>query len=150
VTLLPVRFQDFDPGEEKFDIVVSSSSINHLDEQACSTILSKSVSRDLYLGLFRRLRSFLNPGAVVVIYCCSRYNVFQLLGVTNPFNKNIEWGKHQDPSVWKDLLLEAGFAEPVIRWHSFNSLGAPGRLLLSNRLAAYFFTSAFYLTVRNP
>jgi SAM-dependent methyltransferase len=150
VTLLPVTFQDFDPEGEKFDIVVSSSSINHLDEQACSTILTNKASRALYVQLFHKLKSLLNPGAVVIIYCCSRYNFFQFLGITDPLNKNIEWHKHQDPSVWKELLEEAGFVEPAIRWHSFNSLGALGRLLLGNRLAAYFLTSIFYLTVKNP
>jgi 2-polyprenyl-3-methyl-5-hydroxy-6-metoxy-1,4-benzoquinol methylase len=150
VRLLPVTFQDFDPEAEKYDIAVSHQSINHLDEQACSTLLSNDQSRARYLEIFLKLKTMLNPGAVVIIYDCSRYNIFQFLGITNPIAKTIRWDLHQDPYLWQDLLVEAGFVQPAVRWASFNTLGSLGRLLLSNQLAAYFLRSTFYLTVQTP
>ncbi|HXW71661.1 MAG TPA: class I SAM-dependent methyltransferase [Methylocella sp.] len=150
VVMVPVTFQDFDPAGKKFDIVVSHASINHLDELACSTLMTDKKSRMVYLQLFHKLKNMLNPGAVVIIFDCSRHNFFQALGIKNPIARSIEWDKHQDPAVWKELLLEAGFIKPLIRWQSLNSFGRLGRLLLANRFMAYFFTSGFYLTVENP
>ncbi len=60
----------------------------------------------------------------------------------------IEWHKHQSPKLWAALVAEAGFAESRIGWTSFNRLGNPGKLLLGNKLAAYFLTSHFCLKVR--
>ncbi len=150
VTLLPKTFQEFDPAGEKFDIAVSHASINHLDELACSTILTNMESRTTYLHLFQKLKGMLNPGGVVIICDCSRKNFFQLLGVKNPVAKTIEWDKHQSPSVWTDILKDAGFVEPILRWSSPNSFGAFGDLLLGNRVASYFFDSCFCLSVKNP
>ncbi len=39
---------------------------------------------------------------------------------------------------------------PEIGWRTFNTLGAPGRLLLGNALAAYLTTSNFRLVVSKP
>jgi hypothetical protein len=130
-----------------FDIAVSHDSINHLNETACSTLHQNHESRAVYVDVFRKLKSILNPGAVVIICDCSRYNFFHSLGVRNPVARKIEWHKHQDPHVWAGILAEAGFTHPVIRWSSFHSLGMVGRMLLGNRIAAYFLHSHFRLTV---
>ena len=53
----------------------------------------------------------------------------------------------QAPEVWAGLLTEAGFSSPRIRWSSFYQFRRPGRLLLGNRLAAYFLQSHFCLTM---
>jgi SAM-dependent methyltransferase len=148
--LLPVTFQDYDPSADKFDIVISRNSINHLNEEACITLHQKYESRSIYVDIFRRLKSMLNPGAMVIICDCSRYNFFQLLDLQNPLARTIEWHKHQDPALWIKLLKEAGFIQPAIRWSSFNSLGKFGQLLLGNKIAAYFLYSHFCLTIRNP
>lgn len=150
VTLVPVTFQEFDPGEEKFDIVVSYASINHLDEMACSTMLTDPRSRATYLQLFRKLRALTSPGGKVIIVDCSRYNFFSLLSLTNPFARTITWEKHQSPAVWARLLEEAGFVEPRLRWLTFNTLGSLGRLVLGNPVASYFFDSLFCLSVEAP
>ena len=150
VVLRPVTFQEFDPRGERFDLALSHSSINHLDEEACVSLRESSDARETYLGLLRRLRSMLNPGADVVVCDCSRHNLFGHLGLRNPFAPSVEWHKHQSPSLWANLFCQAGFERPVVRWNTFNSLGAPGRMLLGNRAASYFLVSHFRLSVVNP
>jgi hypothetical protein len=63
----------------------------------------------------------------------------------NPFCRSIEWHKHQSPKVWAELGCEAGFCRPVITWSCFNALGALGKWILGNRIAAYFLLSQFCL-----
>ena len=150
VLLRPDRFQEFDPKGETFDLVISYNSINHLDEEACIALSESAEARKTYLELLCRLRSMLNPGADVIVCDCSRHNLFAQLGLRNPFARTIEWHKHQSPYFWTDLFCEAGFEQPVVRWNAFNSLGAPGRMLLGNRAASYFLTSHFRLSVVNP
>ena len=49
--------------------------------------------------------------------------------------------------AWIGLLREAGFTEPRVRWSTANSLRRPGRVLLGNRVAAWFTEGAFCLTM---
>lgn len=35
VSIKPLRFQDYQPKDVRFDIILLHNSINHLDEQAC-------------------------------------------------------------------------------------------------------------------
>jgi len=150
VLLQPVTFQEFDPQGETFDLVISRSSINHLDEEACISLRESPEARSTYLELLHKLRSMLNPGADVIVCDCSRHNLFAHLGIRNPFAPVIEWHKHQSPYFWAHLFCEAGFEQPVVRWNTFNSLGTPGRMLLGNQVASYFLESHFRLSVVNP
>ena len=150
VMLRPVTLQEFDPQGESFDLVISHNSINHLDEEACISLGESPGARNTYLDLLHKLKSMLNPGADVIVCDCSRHNLFAHLGVRNPFAPEIEWHKHQSPYFWAELFREAGFEQPVVRWNTFNSLGAPGRLLLGNRIASYFLVSHFRLSMVNP
>jgi hypothetical protein len=145
-----VTFQAFDPGGERFDVIVLHSSINHLDEAACITLLSEPNSKAAYREVFAKMFSLSNKGAKLVICDCSRYNFFALLGVRNPFVPTIEWHKHQSPRVWAELLAEVGFVNPRITWRSFNRLGSFGRLLLANKFASYFLESSFCLRMDKP
>jgi SAM-dependent methyltransferase len=146
VELVPQTIQEYDPAGEQFDVVLLHSSINHLDEDACVRLHHDPVARALYLGHFEKLAALAAPGATLIAVDCSRKNLFARVG-KNPLAPTIEWEKHQAPELWADLLQQAGFEHPRIRWLSFNTLRSPGRLLLGNRFAAYFLVSAFSLTV---
>jgi hypothetical protein len=50
----------------------------------------------------------------------------------------------------RELLQEAGFAPATVRWSSPNTLGEAGRVVLGNRLAAYFLLSYLKLVARKP
>lgn len=150
VALKLVTLQELDPEDEKFDIILLHNSINHLDETACINLQSESKSKTVYLDIFSKIYSLANKGAILIICDCSRYNFFALLKIRNPFAATIEWHKHQAPEDWANLLGEAGFINPKIRWSSFNVLRNWGRVLIGNKLMAYFFKSHFCLTMDKP
>ncbi len=146
----PVTFQAFDPGGKQFDVILLHNSINHLDEIACINLPNNKASRAIYLNIFSKLSSLANGGTKLIVCDCSRYNVFALLRVRNPFAPTIEWHKHQAPEVWTDLLSQVGFTNPSIRWTAFNTLRSPGRVLLGNKLLSYFLRSHFRFTMEKP
>ena len=146
----PVTFQAFEPAGRQFDIILLHNSINHLDETACINLLNSETSKAVYMDIFLKLSALASSGAKLIIGDCSRYNFFALLRIRNPFAPTIEWHKHQAPEVWVDLLSQGGFANPKIRWTSFNTLRSPGRVLLGNRMLSYFLRSAFRFTMEKP
>ena len=129
-------------------MVLLAASINHLDEAACSRLHEDDDAREVYRTIFDKLAGLTNPAGVLLALDGGRKNIFPSLGLRNPIARSIEWEKHQQPEVWVDLLAGSGFELPSIRWLSFNTLRAPGRMLLGNRLAAFFLTSEFLLTMR--
>lgn len=150
VELRAVTLQAFDPGAERFDVVLSHNSINHLDEEACARIHRDAAARRTYAGIFARVRDLMRPGGHLIILDCARRNLFGDLGLRSPIMPAIEWRKHQQPRTWAGLLEETGFTEPRIRWTTLHTLGRPGRALLGNAAAAYALTSHFRLSARRP
>jgi SAM-dependent methyltransferase len=150
VDLVANRLQDYEPRGETFDVVLLHASINHLDESACIRLRDDPAARETYHVLFEQLAALTTPGGTLIVSDCSNENLFARLGIKNPVAPTIEWHKHHKPEFWAGMLVEAGFANPRIRWMSFNSLRSAGRLLLGNRLAAYCTASTFCLTMRNP
>lgn len=147
---LPLRFvaatfQDWDPGERQFDVILLNNSINHLDEDACVRLTEDPAAQRSYLEVFAKLAAVAVPGARLIVTDCSRHNLFAALGLRNPMMPTIEWEKHQPPGVWADLLARSGFSHPRVGWHSFNRLGKVGRWALGHALGAYLTTSLFRL-----
>ena len=140
-------FQDYDG--EPFDIILLHNSVNHLDEEACESVLTSEESRLTYVGLFEKLNKLLTPNGLVIICDCGRRNFFGDLGLTNPVMKSIEWHKHQQPKVWGELLEKSGFKVETIRWNTFNTLGKFGAMLLGYSIPSYFSLSHFRMYVRN-
>ena len=147
VELKPLTFQKLESNDETFDVIILHNSINHLNEIACINLTRDTKSKAVYQELLSKIFSLSNYGAKLIICDCSRNNFFSLLKIGNPFASSIEWHKHQSPEVWVKLLRQVGFANPKIRWLSFNTLRNLGRFLTGNKLAAYFLTSQFCLTM---
>jgi SAM-dependent methyltransferase len=152
VELRTETLQDFDPGDERFDVLFLHAAINHLDESATMALGRDEAARQTYRSLFSKLASIGAPGAKLVAADASPHNLFGRLGLRNPLQPTIEWEKHQTPETWARLLEDAGFGDPRIRWNSINTLRRPGRVLLGNRVAAWFLDSTFCLTMtlRDP
>ena len=148
VDLEPATFQDFEPRDKLFDIILLHDSINHLDEDACINLLNNDSSKTAYKNLFHKLASMADTGASLIICDCSRFNFFASLGIRNPLTPNIEWHKHQSPSVWISMLIEAGFGRPRTKWISFNRFGSLGQLITGNKFASYFLKSYFCLAMK--
>lgn len=147
VELRAERLQEFDAKGERFDVLLAKASINHLDEDACMRLHTDPDARARYLVILRTLAELSCPGGALVIADCARSNVFATLGRRNPLKPTIEWGKHQSPTLWAELLSQVGFEHPRIRWTTLNTLRSPGQYLLGNRVCAYFLTGTFVLTM---
>jgi SAM-dependent methyltransferase len=148
VELVTTRLQDYDPGTERFDVLLLAASINHLDEPACMRLDFDEDARQTFRRHFRHLADLAAPGAALVVTDVDRRNVFSTLRVTNPFSPTIEWEKHQSPFLWARLLNDVGFESPDVKWSTFNTLRRPGQRLLDNYFAAYLTISAFRLHMR--
>jgi len=142
--------QGYTENEVKFDLVLLKNSINHLDEEHCVTLLDSKESQEIYSKLFDKLYDMTAPGGKIIILDCPRSNFYSRIGLKSPFQKTIEWEKHQSPTTWASLLEQSGFKNPKISWSSFNSLGKMGRVLFGNRIASYFLLSHFRLEMNRP
>lgn len=149
VEVIPETFQDFDCNE-RFDIILSQASINHLDEKACVELMHDPKAHARYRQLFSKLYEIAAQGAYLIISDCSPHNIFPDLGLKHPINRSIEWEKHQPPEIWACMLISAGFEQPEVRWLTYGKLGFFGRKFLSNKLGAYFLESAFALRMHKP
>jgi SAM-dependent methyltransferase len=141
--------QAFDPGGRRFALILSKSSVNHLDEDACERILEDRRARDRYLDLFARLRDLLVPGGRLVLADCGRVNYWHvLLQRPSPWAPEVEWHKHQEPETWCDLARAVGLVPEVARfWHPFYATRFLGPLL-SLRPAARALASYFVVRLR--
>jgi len=148
VRLLLDTIQEYDPGDTRFDIILSHASINHLNEDACIRLHRDPAARETYLEIFRKIASMCNPGAWLIACDVSRLNFFGKIGVRNPMAPVIEWHKHQPPSLWAELLAEAGFGGAEITWGNRRRRNAFFRALLNNAPVDYFQTSHFCLRMR--
>ena len=55
ISMLPVSFQQFDPHNQTFDIILLHSSINHLDEEACINLKHDEDAISRYKTIFQKL-----------------------------------------------------------------------------------------------
>ena len=148
VTLQGITLQEFDPGGQKFDIIILDDSVNHLDEDACINLHRDPAAEESYTKIFRQIYDMAADGAVLIITDASRYNIFPLFGLKNPMVPTIDWTVHQSPTLWTRLLSNAGFSNPTVRWRSLNRFGPIGERLLGNKVASFFLWSRFCLTMR--
>jgi SAM-dependent methyltransferase len=106
------RFQDFNDAKG-FDLILSLSSINHLDEKACKDLQTSPVARSKYEELFNKVYGMLNPGGTFVISDAGRRNLFAPFArrgwIRNPFVPMINWSIHQEPRFWCRMLIDGGF-----------------------------------------
>lgn len=142
-----ITFQEY-VADRKFDIILSQHSINHLDEDACANLKKSDKALNAYLSIFRKMAEMSVHGADLIIIDCSRYNLFNLLGIKNPLTPTIEWHKHQSPWFWAKMLGSVGFCKPQIRWRQYNKLGIIGKRVLSNVLISHCLTSSFFLNMK--
>lgn len=150
VSLVRETFQEYAPGDQKFDLVVFANSINHIDERACISLRESAEARALYIGYFQKIFEMLKPGGHLVLTDCSCKNLFYLLHLPNPLARDIEWHKHQTPETWCSVAKEVGFRKVRVQWSSFNTLGRFGRVLMGNALINFLTLSHFRLLLQRP
>jgi len=145
--LYRVPLQDFEGEEKSFDLVFSYSSINHLDEFACTSLTSSYGARKRYLSVFRKVNELLRDGGHFIISDSGRLNFWNFFRLKSPFAPTIEWCKHQEPFIWKSLLYTAGFEFGGLEWLRFYLLRRLGAIGV-NSVVARATTSQFILTMR--
>jgi len=136
--------QEYDPGERKFDIVLSWDSINHLDEPMCAELHRTRRARDAYRSILTHVREMMNPQGTLILADCSPRNLYPMLKVYPPVLPRIEWDKHQPPQTWVDLLAPLGFVKRHLSWTT-NYYLRPLAPLLGNSVAGFFLLSHFRL-----
>lgn len=139
--------QEYDGGEDTFDLVLLYNSINHLDEPMCTEIRRSEEARQVYRRLFRKIASLTAPGGLLLIADVSRHNFWPKVGLRNPLARSIEWHKHQSPGIWGDLLRPLGFDRQSVTWYRFYPLRRLGPLA-GNAVAAFFLSSHFRLVLK--
>lgn len=107
--------------DERFDVVVSRASLNHLyptDQHAAYSVEAWAG----YLAVARRIHRLLAPGGVCVAIDACRYSLFGLgrsLGLRRPWRRSrsgVDWRHHQTPATWQRLFRAAGFTSAEIRY----------------------------------
>lgn len=146
VKLIQTTIQDFLIPSQGFDIVLIQDAINHFNEPACITLHKSESSRKIYDVIFGSIAALVRPGGILIMSDCSSHNLFPLLGLRNPFDPQIEWEKHQPPSIWADVAKPHGLELKHLRWSSPTRLGSFGLAIFGNALASWFFTSHFVAT----
>jgi SAM-dependent methyltransferase len=138
------KVQEYNGPESVFDLVVSVSSINFLDEKSCIRLRESPLAVMAYEKIFRRVARMTRLGGKLVILDAARHNFFGDLAFRNPASPYVEWFKHQQPEYWAGLLENCGFGRASIRW-------AGGRFLRDLHIPyipkslAYFGQSIFRL-----
>mgnify|MGYP001162026152 CR=1 FL=1 len=137
--------QEYQVSESPFDIILLHDSINHLDESACMKLPEHEESKMKYLEIFNKISQMATKNAEIIICDCSRYNLFGMLKLKNPFDPSIEWYKHQSPKVWTEMLLQVGFVCPEIRWNYYSKYLPKERPIALSALVAYLTSSHFWI-----
>lgn len=112
------KIQEYTAPESTFDLVLSVSSINFLDEKSCIRLRESPLAVMAYERIFRRVARMMKPGGKLIIMDAAHRNFFGDLGLRNPVAPYTEWFKHQQPEYWADLLENCGFGKAKIRWTS--------------------------------
>ena len=149
VEFLAADFNDWQPGSRQFDVIVSESSINHLYESSFHA-LHHPETYNRYLDICRKMCNLLTSGGVACISDACRYAFYSAmrpLGVRRPWTGkrvSAKWQIHQNPGVWRRILLDAGFSHVKIGYplpHRLRHFGP----LASNPLSNFFLRGQFYL-----
>jgi len=140
--------EDYDRQSHSFDFILMHNSVNHINEEACVTLTKDKKSDDIYQSFLLKLREICHSATELIICDAARNNFWSDLGMKNPFTPQIEWLKHQNPSVWAKVFLKAGFQSNNTTWTSPNQLGALGKILLGNSLGGYLTISHFNMRLK--
>lgn len=143
--ILDATLQDYECPDDSYDVVLLHAVINHLDEDACIRLRESAEARRSYEEIFRGVHRLMRDGGSLIITDAPTKTLYSDLGrERSPFNRRIDFKKHQQPETWAEVIAPAGFELHEIRWlpwAKYRQLMAP----LSNRLAAYVLAFGFRL-----
>ena len=136
--------------QDKFDILVSNASINHIKESEQHALKDKP-TYDSFQTIAKRFAELLKPGGVAVVTDACRNAFFPMIRRAGlfpknwcPYGRNINLKIHQDPKVWQKIFLGAGFKRAEIDYPVPYKLRS-FRPMLNNPVANYFLQGCFIL-----
>lgn len=147
VTLHKQTIQEEHLPIEQFDVVLSHSSMEHLDEGAVAHLNDDQRARRVYAEIVQKIARTMKPGGQFIICNVSQNNFWPMIGRKNPFAPGLEWRLHPTPQTWKRLLRSNGFCNVELDWpdrYSARRLGP----LVTNPLFAFLTDSEFRLVAR--
>ena len=134
---------------EKFDVLVSNASINHIKESE-NHALQDLKTYDSFCEIANRFSGLLKPGGVAVVTDACRYAFFPFarrMGLPKRFclyGKNINYKIHQNPNVWRRIFLDSGFKKVEIDYPVPFRLRSYQRFL-NNSISNFFLRGCFIL-----
>jgi SAM-dependent methyltransferase len=149
VKVINADFNTWDPGDERFDVIVSRASINHLYASEHHADHDKA-THDAYLQVARRLHGMLVPGGIFVATDANRYAFFsgmRRFGIRRPWRwerSSVDWRHHQNAGTWVKIFREAGFRNLQVSYpvpYKLRSL----RPLIDTAVVNFFLQGAFIL-----
>jgi SAM-dependent methyltransferase len=146
---LNADFNTWDPGGQRFDVIVLENCINHLYESPYSA-MSHAPTFAAYETIARKLHLLLTPGGVAVASDASRYAFFTMTkkwGMRRPWNwtpTSINWRVHQNAGTWVKIFRSAGFSRTRIDYPLPRALRPLGPLV-QNPLTNFFLHGRFVL-----
>jgi cyclopropane fatty-acyl-phospholipid synthase-like methyltransferase len=111
VTIITDDLNQWRMNDQRFDVIVSRASINHIFESRHSA-RRDSQTRTRYVEIAGKFREALSPGGVALVSDACRYGLVSMMRLRAPWRAHrtsIDWRLHQNPSIWRAIFLEAGF-----------------------------------------
>ena len=150
IAYLPISLEDYTAtgSKETFDYILMCNVINHLDEAAVTKLHLPNArdERKQYIETFEEILNYLSEAGTLLVSDVGRYNFWNSIGLCFPTCHTIEWDKHQNPEVWKDLMTTAGFETVNIKWlppyHLRHFKAIAGRKLVAQFLNSHFLIRA--------
>ena len=120
IEYLPISLEKFiaTGRKETFDYILMCNVINHIDEDAVRRLHlpDADCERKRYVRMLEEIYNLLSETGILLASDVGRYNLWNSIGLRFPACRTIEWDKHQNPDVWKDLLTKAGFGSIEVKW----------------------------------
>lgn len=132
---------------KKFDVILLHNCINHLNEDACESLLSEDDAQEEYLMYFKKLRKLLLPHGRLIITDVERDNFFNQFNLNNPFAPSIEYNKHQNANVWLKIAEKSGMKLIELDYNKFNFFGPVVRNIIPKKIAKYVFGTGFKIVL---
>jgi SAM-dependent methyltransferase len=152
VEFLSADFNAWEPGDRTFDVVLLCNSINHLYESPHHARAHKETHRRM-VEVVGKVRRATKPSGVAIASDACRYGLFMAasyLGIPRPWDLRpltLNWRIHQNPPVWREIFLEAGFSAVDIIYplpYRLRGLGA----LVQNPVTNFLLEASFTLHAR--
>jgi len=148
IELLGEDFNTWNSGGRRFDVIVSQSSINHLQESKEHALRDRE-TYDRFVVAVRKIHDLLEPGGVACVSDACRYGLFAFakrIGIRRPWGKpvTINWRIHQNPGTWRRIFTDAGFTRFEVAYpvpHRLRPLGP----VVANPLGNFFLSAHFIL-----